>query len=144
MHLTAVSPASMPPATIACDVSSDKLNLFCRALSSPGSIAEWEIPNRTEAITSTLNATHEQATARGIAALRVIVEPTGVYHRLLLRIAVSLGFQTALVDASHDACNCNSNTTEGRPPWPSCLCLRRPMDRRPSIALTLTATWWPL
>ena len=101
MHLTAISPTSMPPATIACDVSSDKLNLFCRELSSPGSIAEWEIANRTEAITSTLNAIHEQATARGIAALRVIVEPTGVYHKLLLRIAVSLGFQTALVDASH-------------------------------------------
>ena len=33
--------------------------------------------------------------------IRVIVEPTGVYHKLLLRIAVSLGFQTALVDASH-------------------------------------------
>jgi len=31
----------------------------------------------------------------------VIVEPTGVYHKLLLRIAVSFGFETALVDASH-------------------------------------------
>lgn len=101
MHLTALSATSMPPVTIACDVSSDKLNLFCRELSSPGSIAEWEIANRTEAITSTLKAIREQAAARGIAALRVIVEPTGVYHKLLLRIAVSLGFQTALVDASH-------------------------------------------
>src|SRR5581483_6146008 len=34
-------------------------------------------------------------------ALRVIVEPTGVYHKLILRIAASLGLQTALVDASH-------------------------------------------
>lgn len=82
-------------------MSSDKLNLFCRELSSPGAVGEWEIANRTEAITVTLNAIREQAAARGIAALRVIVEPTGIYHKLLLRIAVSLGFQTALVDASH-------------------------------------------
>ena len=100
MQLTAVSPASRP-ATIACDVSSAKLNLFCRELSAPGAIAEWEIANRTEAITSMLNSIREKATAQGIAVLRVIVEPTGVYHKLLLRIAASLGFETGLVDASH-------------------------------------------
>ena len=100
MHLSAVFSTSTP-ATIACDVSSDKLNLFCRELSAPGAIAEWEIANRTEAITSTLISIREKATANGIDLLRVIVEPTGVYHKLLLRIAASLGFQTALVDASH-------------------------------------------
>jgi transposase len=100
MHLSAVTPASIP-ATIACDVSSTKLNLFCRELSAPGAIAEWEIANRTEAITSMLNSIREKAVAQGITILRVIVEATGVYHKLLLRIAVSLGFQTALVDASH-------------------------------------------
>lgn len=100
MHLSAVSPASTP-ATIACDVSSDKLNLFCRELSVPGATAEWEIANRTEAITSTLNSIREKAATKGITVIRVIVEPTGVYHKLLLRIAASLGFQTGLVDASH-------------------------------------------
>lgn len=100
MHLSAVSPTSTP-ATIACDVSSRKLNLFCRELSAPGAVAEWEVANRTEAITSTLNFIRERAAAKGIAVLRVIVEPTGVYHKHLLRIAASLGFQTALVDASH-------------------------------------------
>lgn len=100
MHLSAVSPSSSP-ATIACDVSSLKLNLFCRELSIPGATAEWEIANRTEAITTTLLSIREKAAANGIAALRVIVEPTGVYHKLLLRIAASLGFLTALVDASH-------------------------------------------
>lgn len=100
MHLTATSIAPSV-ATVAVDVSAYKLNLMCRELCSPGSIGEWEIANRTEAIISTLKAIREQATARGIAALRVIVEPTGVYHKLLLSIAVSLGFQTALVDAGH-------------------------------------------
>ena len=64
-------------------------------------MAQWEIANRTDSITSTLNSIREKAAAIGITLLRVIVEPTGVYHKLLLRIAASLGFQTALVDASH-------------------------------------------
>jgi transposase len=100
MHLTAVSPAN-GPCTVACDVGCYKINLMCRELSSPGAAAEWEIANRTEAITSTLICIRERALARGIAALRVVVEPTGIYHKLLLRIAASLGFQTALVDPSH-------------------------------------------
>lgn len=100
MHLTALS-AAINSATIAADVSAYKLNLLCRELSGPGATAEWEIANRTEPITSTLIAIQERARARGITELRVVVEPTGIYHKLLLRIAVSLGYQTALVDAGH-------------------------------------------
>lgn len=100
MHLSAVS-AARTTATIACDVSSIKLNLFCRELSVPGATAAWEIANRTEVITSTLNSIREKAAGMGITVVRVIVEPTGVYHKLLLRIAASLGFETALVDPSH-------------------------------------------
>ena len=100
MHLTAISPASSP-ATVACDVGCYKINLICRELSSPDAAAEWEIANRTESITSTLISIRERAVALGIVALRVVVEPTGIYHKLLLRIAASLGFQTALVDPSH-------------------------------------------
>ena len=100
MNLTALSPANSP-ATVACDVSAYKLNLVCRHLSIPGAAAEWEIPNRTEAITSTLISIRERAHALGIAELRLVVEPTGIYHRLVLRIAASLGFQTAFVDAGH-------------------------------------------
>ena len=89
------------PATIAGDVSAYKLNLLCRELSTAGAAAEWEIANRTGAITTTLIAICERAQARGITELRVVVEPTGIYHKLLLRIAAALGFQTALVDAGH-------------------------------------------
>jgi hypothetical protein len=100
MHLTASSVAPSL-ATVAVDVSAYKLNLMCRELSAPGASAEWEIDNRTEAITSTLLGVWERAQARGITTLRVIVEPTGVYHKLLLRIAAGLGFQTFMVDAGH-------------------------------------------
>jgi transposase len=100
MHLTA---SSVVPslATIAVDVSAYKLNLMCRELSAPGTTAEWEIANRTEPITSTLLAIWERAQARGITTLRVVVEPTGIYHKLLLRIANALGFETGMVDAGH-------------------------------------------
>ena len=100
MHLTAVSPVIVT-ATVACDVSAYKLNLMCRDLSAPGAAAEWEIANRTEPIIDTLTAIRTEATARGITTVRVVVEPTGVYHKLLLRIAATLGFETALVDAGH-------------------------------------------
>ena len=100
MHLTTGSIAPSL-ATVAVDVSAYKLNLMCRELSSPGASAEWEIANRTAAITSTLLAIWERAQARGITALRVVVEPTGIYHKLLLRIAAGLGFETGMVDAGH-------------------------------------------
>ena len=101
MHLTSVPVSSTRPVIIPCDVSAYKLNLVCRDLSAPGSVAEWEIENRSEAITTTLGAIRERALAQGITELRVVVEPTGIYHKLLLRIARSLGFATGLVDAGH-------------------------------------------
>jgi transposase len=101
MHLTALPVVPPRVATIPCDVSAYKLNRFCRELSGPGQVAEWEIDNGTEAITVTLASIREQANARGIAQLRVVVEPTGIYHRLILRIASRLGLLTGLVDAGH-------------------------------------------
>lgn len=100
MHLTT---SSVVPslATVAVDVSAYKLNLLCRDLASPGASAEWEIANRTEPITSTLVAIWERARARGHTNLLVVVEPTGIYHKLLLRIAAVLGFETGTVDAGH-------------------------------------------
>ena len=100
MHLSAISVAPSV-ATIAVDVSAYKLNLMCRELSLPGVPAEWEIANRTEPITSTLLAIWERAQACGMTHLRVIVEPTGIYHKLLLRVAAGLGFETGMVDAGH-------------------------------------------
>lgn len=100
MHLTASSITSSV-ATVAVDVSAYKLNLICRELSAPGASAEWEIANRTEPITSTLLAIRGRAEARGATAVRIVVEPTGIYHKLLLRIASALGFQTFMVDAGH-------------------------------------------
>jgi len=101
VHLNALLSQHNVIANICVDVSSDKLNLICRELARPGAVAEWEIENRTEPITQTLSEIREVALSRGIKDLRVVVEPTGIYHRLLLRVAAMLGFETALVDAGH-------------------------------------------
>lgn len=101
MHLTPVPAVLDRVSTVACDVSAYKLNLFCRDLSEPGAVAEWEIDNTTAAITASLLAIRELAAARGIGQVRVVVEPTGIYHKLVLRIARSLGLLTGLVDAGH-------------------------------------------
>jgi len=101
VHLNALSSHDNAVANICVDVGSEKLNLICRELTRPGALAEWEIENRTVPITRMLTEIREVALSLGIKDLRVVVEPTGIYHRLLLRIAAKLGFQTALVDAGH-------------------------------------------
>lgn len=103
MHLSALSSSCSRTVTVTADVGSLKLNLFCRELCAAGAVAEWEIENGTAAITEHLTAIRELARSRGIDGLRVVVEPTGVYHRLLFRIARSLGFEVATVDAGHVA-----------------------------------------
>lgn len=55
--------------------------------------------DRTEPITSVLLAIRKRTRDGGIATLRIVVEPTGVYHKLLLPIARTVGFETAMVDA---------------------------------------------
>lgn len=94
---------STPVTNVCCDVSMDKINLMCVALSKPGMVAEWEVPNRSESILETLRTIQQRAQTLGISELRVVVEPTGIYHELLLRLARRLGFTTSLVDPSHVA-----------------------------------------
>ena len=101
MHLTALPPVA--PTIVSCDVGSTRLNLTCRALSLPGAPAEWDIENRSLAITEALGAIRAAAMAHGAGQLLLVAEPTGSYHVLLFRIAKSLGFRTAFVDGGHVA-----------------------------------------
>jgi transposase len=93
--------ATVKTAFVSCDVSMDTLNLVCPSLARPGFKPEWEIQNGSEAIRATLDSILHLARLSGFEQVNVVVEPTGVYHRLLLRIARALGCQTNLVDASH-------------------------------------------
>lgn len=101
MKSTALEAVGSAVTNICCDVAMDKLNLTCPGLSRPGAVAEWEIANNTDRILETLLEIREVATAAGLEKLRMVVEPTGVYHELLLRLARQLGFETSFVDGSH-------------------------------------------
>jgi transposase len=59
------------------------------------------IPNRTREIEALLRMLADRARAAGASQLRVVVESTGVYHRLVLDVANHLGLLTSLVDPSH-------------------------------------------
>lgn len=86
---------------VCVDVGMDRLNLVCLSLSRPGAVAEWEIANRSEAITETLTSIRKLAASNGHEQLRLVVEPTGVYHSHLLHIARRLGFDRAFVNPEH-------------------------------------------
>lgn len=78
---------------IACDISKDIINYVVK---SGNQTLEDEIPNRTFSIKRLL----KMFTTQGhVYNVRVIAEPTGVYHKNLFRIANSLGLDTELVSA---------------------------------------------
>lgn len=86
---------------VCADVGMDRLNLVCLPLSRPGAVAEWDIENRSEAITKTLTAIKQLAASHGHEQVRVVVEPTGVYHAHFLNIARRLDFELAFVNPEH-------------------------------------------
>lgn len=109
-------------ADVACDVGLDRLNVVCSAVAGPGFAATWEIENRTDAIRATLIEIQGLAEAAGYDGMRVLVEPTGIYHKLLLRIARQLGCQTAMVNAAHvskmrEVIFGDPGKTDRRDPW---------------------------
>jgi hypothetical protein len=55
------------------------------------------IANRTDAIRKALEELRQSAGPEKVSRLRIVVEPTGLYHQLLTRIARSMGMRTALV-----------------------------------------------
>lgn len=98
------APAAVIPhnlCTLSCDVGAEKLNLAAPALARPGFSAEWAIENRSEPIRELVELTRRLAVTAGFQNVRVVVEPTGIYHELLLHIARSLGCDTNLVNPSH-------------------------------------------
>ena len=86
---------------ICCDVGMDQIYLACPSL-EPGTFAEMLIvDNRTDAIRTVLRRIQRRATDEQRCRLRLVVEPTGIYHKLLTHIAREMGFRTALVNAEH-------------------------------------------
>lgn len=86
---------------ICCDVGMDQIHIVCPPLDEQGFGETLTIDNRTEAIRRALQSMRDRAGETRRTRLRVVVEPTGIYHQLLLRIARSIGLRTALVNAEH-------------------------------------------
>jgi transposase len=86
---------------ICCDVGMDEIHIVCPPLNERGFAETSVIANRTDAIRTTLEEIRKRAGATRFAHLRIVAEPTGIYHQLLMRIARSNGFRTALVNAEH-------------------------------------------
>lgn len=61
----------------------------------------FSIANRTAPIRTTLAEIRTIARAAGRTRVRVVVEPTGIYHKLLLRLCREAGFEPCLVNAEH-------------------------------------------
>lgn len=102
MKTTALRTASASTLCIlSCDVGMEKINAAAPSLARPGFRAEWEIPNRSVEIRALLEGLLAAVREAGLDGLRVVVEPTGIYHRHFLRIARSLGCTTNLVNAEH-------------------------------------------
>jgi transposase len=82
-------------AVISCDVHRDEVFWISNV---PGweEICRWE--NRTAALSAGLERVREAGRAAGFGRLVVVAEPTGVYHRLLFRVARRRGLETALVN----------------------------------------------
>jgi transposase len=86
---------------ICCDVGMDQIHLLCPSMTDSGFAGVVPIANRTDSIRTTLEQIRQAAGPLNASRLRIVVEPTGLYHQLLTRIAREMGFRTALVNAEH-------------------------------------------
>lgn len=80
---------------LAFDVSKDKLDCYGEYA---GGVIEDCLPNKTGIIEQKLIAYAGLARSVELNGLYILVEPTGIYHRKLLRTARRLGHTTALVN----------------------------------------------
>jgi transposase len=86
---------------ICCDVGMDQIHVLCPPTAGSGFARVVPIANRSDAIRAMLEQLRQSEGPSNAARLRIVVEPTGLYHQLLTRIARDMGFRTALVNAEH-------------------------------------------
>jgi hypothetical protein len=86
---------------ICCDVGMDEIHVVRPPLSGEAFGQALSIANRSDTIREALAEIRRSASAEEFSRLQIVVEPTGIYHHLMLRIARELGYRTALVNAEH-------------------------------------------
>ena len=94
--LTRSSTQAGPVLNVAVDVGLDEVHLFAEL---DGTTLRRTVRNGTEDLQMMCRWLKGVAQLRGIPRVRVIAEPTGVYHELLFAIARKHGFEARLVQA---------------------------------------------
>jgi len=93
------SPGATAPLLVSCDVGMQHVHMMCRAVGDSPFPRVYSVDNRTEPIRRELTALREVAHAAGYVEVRLVLEPTGIYHHLLVQIAHELGFDVRFVNA---------------------------------------------
>ena len=86
------------PLVVSCDVGMQSIHVVCPALGASSFPRVYSIDNYTDPIRLELTALRDAARAAGHGEIRLVLEPTGVYDRLLVQIARELGFDVKLVN----------------------------------------------
>lgn len=92
------SPRATRPLVVSCDVGMHSIHVVCPALGASCFPRVYAIDNYTDPIRLELTALRDAAQADGHSEIRLVLEPTGVYDRLLVQIGRELGFDVKLVN----------------------------------------------
>ena len=93
------SSRAIAPLVVSCDVGMQSIHVVCPALGTSAFPRVYAIDNYTDPIRLELTALRDAARTAGHGEIRLVLEPTGVYDRLLVQIARELGFDVKLVNA---------------------------------------------
>jgi transposase len=86
------------PLVVSCDVGMQSIHVVCPALGASSFPRVYAIENYTDPIRMELTALRDAARVAGHSEIRLVLEPTGVYDRLLVQIAREVGFDVKLVN----------------------------------------------
>ena len=86
------------PIMISCDVGMDSIYVVCPALDRSSFPRVYAIENYTDPIRHELTKLRDTARDAGHTEIRLVLEPTGVYDRLLVQIARETGFDVKFVN----------------------------------------------
>lgn len=95
--------ATLKIAEVCGDVSMNDVHLAVMAGENSPFPRVFKIRNRTLDVVEALTRIREFAFSRGFDQVRVVVEPTGEYHLMLLEVAARMGCLTNLVNGEHVA-----------------------------------------
>jgi transposase len=86
------------PVVISCDVGMQSVHMFCPALGASSFPRVYTIDNYTDPLRRQLITFRDAARSAGHSEIRLVLEPTGIYDRLLVQIAREVGFEVKFVN----------------------------------------------